>query len=72
MKLNKRDMILLAVIGAIAELGGAFWFVVKPAKAELSAQKDELVVIQDESGSVTVGFAADEATLGDLEGALDG
>ena len=29
-------------------------------------------VIQDESGSVTVGFAADEATLGDLEGALDG
>ena len=52
MKLSKRDMILLAVIGAIAVLGGAFWFVVKPAKAELSAQKDELAVIQEESAGL--------------------
>ncbi|WP_217924250.1 type II secretion system protein GspM [Miltoncostaea oceani] len=62
MKLSKRDMILLAVIGAIAVLGGAYWFVVKPAKAELSAQKDELVVIQGETAGLRDTLSRLEAT----------
>lgn len=52
MKLSTRDMILLAVIGAIVIVGGAFWFVVKPAKAELSVQKDALVAVQDEAAGL--------------------
>jgi hypothetical protein len=52
MKLSKRDMILLAVIGVVAVIGGAWWFVVRPAKAELSSQRDQLVQIQDESAGL--------------------
>ncbi len=52
MKLTKRDMILMAIIGAIVVLGGAWWFVVKPAKAELSAQRDALVAVQDETAGL--------------------
>ncbi len=52
MKLTKRDTMLLAIIGIVAVIGGAFWFVVKPAKAELSAQQTELTAIQDESAGL--------------------
>ena len=52
MKMTKRDMILLAVIGAIAVIGGFWWFVVKPAKADLSAQRDQLAQIQTEAGGL--------------------
>jgi hypothetical protein len=52
MKLTKRDTTLLAIIGLVAVIGGAFWFVVKPAKAELSAQRTELTAIQDESAGL--------------------
>lgn len=52
MKLTKRDMILLAIIGVVAVLGGAFWFVVKPAKAELSSQRDQLSQIREESAGL--------------------
>ena len=52
MKLTKRDTILLAVIGAIVILGGAFWFVVKPAKAELSSQRAQLTQVQDEAAGL--------------------
>lgn len=52
MKLSKRDMILLAIIGAVAVLGGAYWFVIKPASAELSSQRDQLVLIEEESAGL--------------------
>ena len=52
MKMTKRDMILLAVIGAIAVIGGFWWFMVKPAKADLSAQRDQLAQIQSEAGGL--------------------
>ena len=52
MKMTKRDQILLAVIGVIAIVGGFFWFVVKPAKAELGTQRDALTAVQDESNDL--------------------
>ncbi|MGD9573200.1 MAG: type II secretion system protein GspM [Thermoleophilia bacterium] len=52
MKLTKRDTMLLAIIGIIAVLGGAYWFVVKPAKAELSTQQDQLAQVQSESADL--------------------
>ena len=52
MKVSKRDLILLAVIGGIAVFGGFWWFAVKPAKADLSAQRDQLAQIQSETGGL--------------------
>ena len=52
MKMTKRDQILLAVIGVIAIVGGFYWFVVKPAKAELGTQRDALAAVQDESNDL--------------------
>lgn len=52
MKLSKRDLILLAIIGTVAVLGGAYWFVIKPAQAELSSQQDQLVQIEEESAAL--------------------
>ncbi len=52
MKMSKRDQILLAVIAAIAVVGGFYWFVIKPAKADLSAQKDELAQIEQENNTL--------------------
>lgn len=52
MKMSKRDMTLLAVLGIVAVFGGFWWFVVKPAKADLSAQRDELAAIQSESSDL--------------------
>lgn len=52
MKMTKRDQILIAVIAAVAVIGGFYWFVIKPARADLSAQKDELAQIQEESNSL--------------------
>lgn len=52
MKLTKRDTVLLAIIGIVAVLGGAFWFVVKPAKAELSSQQEQLTQIEDETAGL--------------------
>lgn len=52
MKVSKRDLTLLAVLGAIAVLGGFWWFAVKPAKADLSAQRDQLAQVQSETGGL--------------------
>jgi len=52
MKMTKRDQILLAVIGVIAIVGGFFWFVVKPAKAELGTQKDTLSQVRTEANDL--------------------
>ncbi len=52
MKMTKRDQILLAVIGVIAIVGGFFWFIVKPAKAELATQRDALTAVRDESNDL--------------------
>ena len=52
MKMTKRDQILIAVIGVIAVIGGFYWFVVKPAKADLGVQKDQLTQIQTEANDL--------------------
>jgi Tfp pilus assembly protein PilO len=52
MKITKRDTILLAVLGVVAVLGGFWWFVVKPAKADLKAQKDELAQVTSEANDL--------------------
>ena len=52
MKMSKRDTILLAVIGVVAVLGGFWWFVVKPADADLAAQRDELTALESESSDL--------------------
>ena len=52
MKMTKRDQILIAVIGVIAIVGGFYWFVVKPAKADLGTQKDTLSAVQNETNDL--------------------
>lgn len=52
MKVSKRDLILLCVLGAIAVLGGFYWFAVKPAKADLSAQREQLEQVRSETGGL--------------------
>lgn len=52
MKVSKRDLVLLAVLGAIAVVGGFYWFAVKPAKADLSAQRAQLEQVQSETGAL--------------------
>jgi hypothetical protein len=52
MKVSKRDLILLAVLGVIAVFGGFYWFAVKPAKADLSAQRDQLTQVESETGEL--------------------
>jgi hypothetical protein len=51
-KISKRDMILLAVIGAVVILGGFYWLAIKPAKADLATQKTQLSQIRDEAGQL--------------------
>jgi hypothetical protein len=51
-KISKRDMILLAVIGAVVILGGFYWMAIKPAKADLATQRTQLSQIQDEAGQL--------------------
>lgn len=41
-KMSKRDTMLLGSIGAIAVLGGGYWFVVKPARADVGTARAEL------------------------------
>jgi hypothetical protein len=72
MKLTKRDMILLAIIGALAVLGGAYWFVIKPANAELSSQRDQLAQVQEESAGLRDTLQrASGATRGDAQRAAE-
>jgi hypothetical protein len=52
MKVSKRDLVLLSVLGVIALFGGFYWFLVKPAKADLGAQRDALAQVQSESGGL--------------------
>lgn len=52
MTMTKRDRILLLVIATVAVFGGMFWFVIKPARAQVSARTTELQSIQDETGVV--------------------
>lgn len=52
MKVSKRDVVLLAVLGAIALVGGFYWFAVKPAKADLNAQRAQLEQVQTETGGL--------------------
>jgi hypothetical protein len=52
MKLSKRDKTLLAILGILAVFGGFWWFIVKPAGADLQAQRDQLTQIQSETGDL--------------------
>lgn len=52
MKLSTRDLVLLAILGVVVVLGGIWWFVVKPANAELGAQRDQLATIQTEANAL--------------------
>jgi len=52
MKVSKRDLVLLSVLGVIALFGGFYWFLVKPAQADLGAQRDALAQVQSESGGL--------------------
>lgn len=46
-KLNKRDSLLLIVIGMVAVIGGIFWFYVKPARADLGTATTQAQEAQD-------------------------
>jgi hypothetical protein len=50
MKVSKRDLVLLAVLGALVVVGGFYWFAVKPA--DLSAQRTQLEQVQSETGGL--------------------
>ena len=52
MKMTKRDQIILAVVAAVVVVGGFYWFAIKPAKADLSAQQDQLAAIQAETNTL--------------------
>lgn len=52
MKMTKRDQILIAVIGVIAIVGGLYWFVIKPAKADLGTQRDTLAAVRNETNDL--------------------
>lgn len=52
MKVSKRDLILLSVLGVLALFGGFYWFAVKPAKADLNAQRDQLEQVRSEAGGL--------------------
>lgn len=52
MTMNKRDRMLLSIIGAVVVVGGAYWFLIKPARAEAQQKRDELVAIEDQSGVI--------------------
>lgn len=52
MRVSKRDLILLSVLGAVAVFGGFWWFAVKPAKADLNAQREQLTQLQSETGGL--------------------
>jgi Tfp pilus assembly protein PilO len=52
MKMTKRDQILVAAVAAIAIIGGFYWFVVKPAKADLGTQRDTLSAVQTEANDL--------------------
>jgi Pilus assembly protein, PilO len=46
-KMNKRDSLLLMIIGFVVVVGGIFWFYVKPAKADLTAKQTASAEAQD-------------------------
>lgn len=52
MNLNKRDKILLSVLALVVAIGGVYWFVVKPAKAEAQANRDELAMLESDTANV--------------------
>lgn len=49
MTLSQRDRILLAVLAVVAVLGGSWYFVVRPASAELADARTELTTVQGQA-----------------------
>jgi hypothetical protein len=60
-KLTPRDTMLLAVITVIVLAGGLWYLLVRPASSDLSAARDELVAVREESTGL-------RDTLGRLSG----
>lgn len=52
MTMTKRDKVLLAIIVMVGLVGGLWWFVVKPARADVSARTQEVQALQDEAGVI--------------------
>lgn len=52
MNLNKRDKVLLSVLGVLLAVGGMYWFVVKPAKAEVASHQATLEVLEADTGAL--------------------
>lgn len=52
MTMSKRDRMLLSIIGAVVVVGGAYWFLIKPARAEAQQKRDELAQLQDDTGVI--------------------
>lgn len=50
MTMTKRDRMLLIAIAIVAIFGGMYWFVIKPARAQVSARTAELQSVEDETG----------------------
>ncbi len=52
MTMTKRDKILLAIIVVAGLVGGLWWFVVKPAQADVSARTEQVRTLEDETGAI--------------------
>jgi hypothetical protein len=47
---SSRDRVLLVILAVIGLVGGLYWFVVKPARADADARREELQLVQDQTG----------------------
>jgi len=71
--MSTRDRALLAVIAALAVLGGLWWFVVKPARAEVSERTAQLEVVQADADAVRDQIARlERAEGGEVAQSLEG
>jgi Tfp pilus assembly protein PilO len=50
--LTKRDKILLVALVVVGLVGGLWWFVVKPAQADVTARTEEVRALEDETGAI--------------------
>ena len=53
MTMSKRDRMVLMVLAALIAVGGTYWFLIKPARSEAAAQRDQLTAIQGEIDLLT-------------------
>ncbi|HWH13252.1 MAG TPA: type II secretion system protein GspM, partial [Miltoncostaeaceae bacterium] len=71
--MTARDRVLLTVIAVLALLGGLWWFVVKPARADLAANRAQLQSVQEQSDVVRDQIARlERAEGGEVAQSLEG